>query len=640
VFDYLVEEVLQSRPEAQRRFLLQTAVLDRLRGDLCDALTGQHDGAQVLQRLEHDNVFVVALDDQRRWYRYHHLFADVLRVRLQAELPDDVAALHRRASVWFESMGMSVEAIGHALAAGDLDRAADLLQQTGAAVEEGSQAGTWLARARTLPERLIRERPALAVWFAYALLGTGELEAASSYLDDAESRLPGSPTDSAGFPGDGLRSLQGRIAVARAYLAAANGDSVAAVAHAGRALELVPAAEVARRDQATALLGMTYLADGDLRATDRVFTAYNRRLLAVGNLADAIGTGCLLADIRPVLGRLRLAVDTVAALEQAVLERAGAPPAEMADLYRAWAELDLVHGDVVAAGERLRRSGELGQLRAMPVWRYRWHLARARLRLAQGDHHAALDLLQEAQRLFVRTPMPDLRPVPAMRARIWAQQGRVGDALAWARERGLSSADDLDLVHEFEHLALAVILLADSRSRGARDAGEAAVALLDRLLHAAEDGGRVGSAIEILAIQATAHHEIGDARAAESALQRALTLAQPEGYLQVFLDQGLPMADLLRDASARQGSQGLAAAVLAAFPDPEARPEVPPLSVREVEVLQHIAAGLTNQEIASLLFVSPYTVKAHARSIYDKLGAHSRTAAVARARALGILAPR
>jgi LuxR family maltose regulon positive regulatory protein len=295
---------------------------------------------------------------------------------------------------------------------------------------------------------------------------------------------------------------------------------------------------------------------------------------------------------------------------------------------------------VVAAGERLRRSEELGGLREMPVWRYRWHLARARLRLAQGDHHAALDLLQEAQRLFVRTPMPDLRPVPAMRARIWAQQGRVGDALSWARERGLSAADDLDLVHEYEHLTLAVILLADSRRGGSRDVGEGAVALLHRLLQAAEDGGRVGSAIEILAIQATAHHGLGDARAAESALERALTLAQPECYLQVFLDQGRPMADLLRDAAARQGSQGLAAAVLAAFPDPEARPEVPPLSVREVEVLQHIVAGLTNQEIAALLFVSPYTVKAHARSIYDKLGAHSRTAAVARARALGILAQR
>jgi LuxR family maltose regulon positive regulatory protein len=415
------------------------------------------------------------------------------------------------------------------------------------------------------------------------------------------------------------------------------------VGHARRALDLVPAAEAARRDQATALLGMTYLAGGDLQEADRVFTAYSRRLLAAGNVADALGTGCLLADIRPVLGRLRLAVDTVAVLRDAVLERGAAPP-EMADLYRAWAELDLARGDVVAAGEHLWASSQLGQLRQMPVWAYRWHVARARLRLAQGDQRAALDLLEEAQRLFIRTPMPDLRPVPAMRARIWAEQGRVGDALSWARERVLSVDDDLDLVGEYEHLTLARILLADAQRGGSPAAGQAAVGLLDRLLRAAEAGGRVGSAIEILAVQATAHHHQGRPQAASAALQRALALAEPEGYLQVFLDQGHPMADLLRDHVARGDAPGRAAAVLAAFPQAgeghTGAPGAPALSVREVEVLEHIAAGLTNQQIAAQLYLSPYTVKAHARSIYDKLDAHGRTAAVARARALGILPPR
>lgn len=185
VFDYLVEEVLAGRPEGERRFLLQTSILERLCGDLCDAVTGQRHGAQVLQRLERGNVFVVALDDQRRWYRYHHLFADVLRVRLQAEFPDQVAGLHRRASDWLATAGMPVEAIGHALPAGDLAGAADLLERSGAAVEDGSRAGTWLSQARALPDELICARPALAVWYAYALLGTGDLEAAEAHVSEA-----------------------------------------------------------------------------------------------------------------------------------------------------------------------------------------------------------------------------------------------------------------------------------------------------------------------------------------------------------------------------------------------------------------------------------------------------------------------
>jgi LuxR family maltose regulon positive regulatory protein len=266
------------------------------------------------------------------------------------------------------------------------------------------------------------------------------------------------------------------------------------------------------------------------------------------------------------------------------------------------------------------------------------------LRLAQGDQRAALDLLEQAQPLYVRTPMPDLRPVPAMRARIWAEQGRVGDAEAWAGERGLSVDDDLDLVGEYEHLTLARILLADARRGGSPAAGEAAVGLLDRLLRAAEAGGRVGSAIEILVVQAIAHHDQGRPEEAAAALERALALAEPEGYRQVFLDEGRPMADLLRDHVDRGDAPGRAAAVLAVFPQAgeghAGVPGAPGLSAREVEVLELIAAGLTNQQIAAQLYVSPYTVKAHARSIYDKLDAHGRTAAVARARAQGILPPR
>ncbi len=644
VFDYLVDEVLAHRSQDERLFLLQTSILEKLDGDLCDAVTGQRDGGQVLERLDRGNVFVVALDDQRRWYRYHHLFADVLRARLNAEFPDQVEGLHRRASDWFDAAQMPVEAIGHALSAGDLDRAAELLERAGEAVDRSSRAGTWLSQARVLPDGLIRARPALAVWYAYALLGTGDLEAAASYLADAEGLMagPGSdpPPDGGPFPSDGDRALLGRIAVARAYLAASLGDSAGAVVQARQALALLPSGDAARRDQATALLGMACLAEGDLQEADRVFTGYSQRLLAAGSVSDAITAMCLVVDIRPILGHLRSAEDAVAAMASAESELPTSPCPEAADLYRAWAELDLARGDLVAASEHLYRSSELGQLRVMPVWAYRWHVAKARLRLAHGDPRGALDLLEEAQRLYIRTPMPDLRPVPAMRARIWAGHGRVADALAWARERWLSVDDGLDLVGEYEHLTLARIMLADLGAGGSATAGEAAVGLLERLLRAAEDAGRVGSAIEILAQLALAHHAMGHSEEAAAVLERALALAAPEGFLQVLLDEGPAMADLLREVEARGTAADHAGQVLAAFPVAGAGLDgAPALTSREVEVLGHVAAGLSNQQIAALLCVSPYTVKAHARSIYDKLDAHSRTAAVARARALRILPP-
>jgi LuxR family maltose regulon positive regulatory protein len=550
---------------------------------------------------------------------------------------------------------MYSEAVGHALSAQDWQRAAELLERSGEAVEDGSHAGAWFTHAQALPDGLIRARPALGVWFAYALLGRGHLEAAGTYVADAERLLatassPAGPAPygSGSVQSEEQRSLLARIAVAQGYLAQARGDTAATVIHARRALELVPDAEPARRDQATALLGMASLARGDLEEVVRVFSAVTTRLLKAGDIADAIDTVCLLAEVRTIGGHLRRAVDTVERLRAVVAEREGSPSPEMAELYRAWAELDLARGDRAAAAEHLSQSQQFGQLREMPVWRYRWLVTQAQLLWAQGDPRAALGLLDEAEHLFVRTPMPDLRPVAAMRARIWAGQGRVGDALSWTRERGLSVEDDLDFLQEYEHVTLARILIAAGRG-DAPAATDDAVALLDRLLPAALGGARVGSAIEILVAQAVAHQTRGSRPEAVAALEQALALGEAEGYVQVFVDQGPPVAGLLRELVAHNSTPDSAARVLAAFPESGegvgpshagASGASPPLSAREVEVLRYIAAGLSNQEIATRLYVSRYTVKAHARTIYDKLEAHSRTAAVARAQQLGILPPR
>jgi LuxR family maltose regulon positive regulatory protein len=591
VLDYLVEEVLQRQPERARSFLLQTAILDKLCGALCDAVTAQKQGIGMLERLERGNLFVVPLDDKREWYRYHRLFADVLRARLLAEQPDQLPALHRRASEWYEANGWRSDAIHHALCVNDFGRAAGLIEVAGPLVEEGSsQTATWLRWVRALPEEFIRARPVLSVWYAYALLGRGEIEAAEAWLTDAEQWLQ--TPDQADGPSasrevvvdeEQLRSLLATIGVARAYRAHSLGDVSGTVNHAQRVLELLPEGDHLRREQATALMGMTYWASGDLEAADRVFTGYAERLLAAGNMPDAISATTVLADVRPALGRLREAEDTLGRLLQFVVNRGEPLPPDTADLYRGLAEFALARGDLAAAAEHLLRSKELGEQADLPVWRYRWHVAQARLKEMEGDLEGALSLLDEAQRLFIRTPLPESRPISALRAQIWAKQGRVTEAVEWARDRGLSVDDDLSYLREFEHITLARVLIARYESRRVAGAVHDAARLLERLLRAAEEGGRKGSASEILKLQALARQFTG-----------------PSGA-------------------------------------PAATGEL--LSERELEVLRHIAEGLANREIATRLYLSLYTVKAHARSIYDKLDAHSRTQAVAKARELGMLPP-
>jgi LuxR family maltose regulon positive regulatory protein len=647
VLDYLVEEVLQRQPQRVRSFLLQTAILDKLCGALCDAVTGQKHGKAMLELLERGNLFVVPLDEERQWYRYHHLFADVLHVHLLDQQPDQLPALQRRASEWYEENGSRSDAIRHALCSEDFGWAAELIERAGLMTEDGSQAATWLKWTRALPDEMIRSRPVLSAWYACALLGSGELEAAEARLKDAERRLePGRGAQAVVADEEQLRSLLATIAVVRAYNAQAVGDVPGTLKHAQRVFELLPEGDHFRREQATGLVGMTYWASGDLQAADRVFAGYSTRMLAAGNIPDAMGTASVLADIRPPLGRLRAAVDTFTELLQVGVDRGGPLPPEAADLYRGLGELDLERGDLAAAARHLQTSEELGEQGERPTWRWRWCVARARLDQAEGDLEGALSLLDEAQRLFIRTPLPEVRPVPALKARIWAMQGRVAEASEWARERGLSVDDDLSYLREFEHVTLARVLIAQYESERVDGAVHDAARLLERLLHAAEQGGRTGSVIEILAVQALAHQARGDTTLALAPLEHALSLAEPEGYVRVFVDEGAPMAGLLQEAVFRAIAPDSARRVLAAFPSvrPDgARPSEAQcedrqlLSEREIEVLQHIAAGLTNREIAARLYLSLYTVKAHARSIYDKLDAHSRTQAVARARDLGIL---
>jgi ATP/maltotriose-dependent transcriptional regulator MalT len=673
VLDYLMEEVLQRQPAAVRHFLLQTSILDRLCGPLCDAVTERSDGRSLLEALERDNLFVVPLDDQRRWYRYHHLFADVLQARLVDEQADRVFELHRRASIWCEQNDLPAEAIQHALLAREIARAANLVERVWLAMDLTYRSAAWLRWAQQLPEELIRIHPVLCLGYAWALLNGGELEGSESWLRAGERWIDPLPelaaqmivVDQATY-----RALPAALAGARAYRALALGDIPGTLEHARRALALADEDDVIRRSQAAGLSGIAELAGGDLAAAERSLLAFQAAARQRGDIANALGITFILANIWLAQGHLR---EAVAAYRDALhhAERQPALPIGASDLYRGLAELLCEQGDLDGAALYLATAQQVGEQAGLTGWPHRLGLAQARLLAARGDLAGALGLLDEAERHYVRNPLPD-QPIAAIKARLWVRQDQLGAAGAWALEQNLSPDDDLDYLREFEHLTLARLLIA--RGRNGRDEGAIrdALRLLDRLEHAAEAGGRAGSTIEITMLQALARQEQGDALPAIVLLERALTLAEPEGYQRLFVDEGEPMRLLIADFGLRIEKQGpgdhqrlagYAEKIRTAFGQPAVAPQskmpgtaghavrnpqhrpdaVPgsaipePLSEREMDVLKLLGTELSGPEIADRLSVSLNTLRTHTKNIYGKLGVNSRRAAVRRAEEAGLL---
>jgi len=657
ILDYLVEEVLQRQPERVRSSLLQTSIIDRLSGPLCDAVTGQEEGNARLEALERGNFFVVPLDDKRHWYRYHHLFADVLFAHLMAEQPAQISTLHRRASEWYEHNGSVADAIRHALSARDFERAADLVELAVPAIRRSRQEATLLGWLQALPDEVLHVRPVLSAVYAGALLQGGEFEGVDARLQDAERWLD-TTADRRARPDalsaemvvvdeEEFRRLPGSIAVFRAGQALALGDVPETVTYARRALDLVPEDDYFRRGAAAAILGLASWTSGDLEAAHRSYADGMVSLQKAGYISDAVGGSIALADIRIAQGRLREAMRTYEHALQLATEHGEPTMRGTADMYVGMSELHREHDDLEDATQHLLRSKEQGEHTGFPQNPYRWRVAMARIREAQGDPDGALDLLGEAEILYVSDFFPNVRPIAALKTRIWVAQGRLGEALDWAREQGLSAHDDLSYLREFEHSTLARVLLARYKSDQEERSIHEAMGLLERLLQAAEEGERTGRVSEILVLQALAHEAQGDSPSALVPLERALTLAEPEGYVRVFVDEGPPMAQLLSEAAARGIMPGYTGKLLAAFeadshdsPHPIAPASQPlgePLSQRELEVLRLIAQGLSNREISERLFLAIITVKGHNRNIFRKLQVRRRTEAVAHARELGLL---
>ncbi|MBW7881960.1 MAG: helix-turn-helix transcriptional regulator, partial [Caldilineaceae bacterium] len=555
IVDYLVEEVLQRQPARIRSFLLQTSILRRLSGSLCDAVTGQEEGAVLLEALERGNLFVVPLDDRRHWFRYHQLFADVLHAHLMKEQPDRLPVLHRRASEWYEQNGSPASAVRHALAGEDFERAAALVELAWPAMEGSFQTVTWLGWVKALPAELVRARPVLSAGYAWALLNHGKLEAAETRLQDAEEWLRAGE-DTRGGPEaplaemvvvdeDQFRTLPASIATARAYLAQTQGNVLDTVQHGRRALDLLPEGDHLQRGIVGALLGVAYWTNGDLEAAHRTLADGMAHLRSAGNILFAIRGTYVLADIRLAQGRLRDAISIYEQSLQLAAEQGEQVLRGTADLHVRLSELHREQNNTSAATQHLLKSEELGEQAASPHWPYRLCLAQARIQQARGELDAALKLLDEAERLYIRGPVPDLQPIAALKARVRIAQGKLDEALRWVREESLSADDDLDYLREFEHITLARVLIASYRRDQTDDSMLEAQGLLARLLNAAEAGGRMGSALEILVLQALAHEAHGNIPAALAPLERALAFAEPEGYARIFVDEGMAMARLL-----------------------------------------------------------------------------------------------
>jgi LuxR family maltose regulon positive regulatory protein len=657
VVDYLAEEVLLRQPEDVRAFLLQTSVLGRLNGPLCDAVTAHDGGKAMLEALDRGNLFLVPLDDRRQWYRYHHLFADVLRARLMDEQPDLVQELHRRASAWYEQNGERLEAIHHALAGEDFEQAADQIEPVMHSMLRDRREAALRGWLEMLPEELFHNRPVLSIGYVGALMSTGAIEGVELRLRDAErwvepaegssAAADDPPTDLVVIDEVEFRRLPGWIAVYRAALALMRGDPSATVTFGQRALGLLEDDDHLGYGAATTLMGLASWGSGDLAAAHAAYAEGMTRLLRAGHVVDVLGCAITLADIRMTQGRLHDAMRTFEENLQLGAAQGGPVLRGTADMHVGISVINRERNDLAAAAQHLSSSQELGEHLGLPQNPHRWRIAMARIREAEGDLDGAVGLLDEAERVYAGDFSPNVRPVAAMRARVWVKQGRSEEAVGWARDHGLSAADDLSYLHEFEHVTLARALLARSDNSRERSSLDEATGLLQRLLSAAEAGDRMGTVIEILVLQALASQKRGDLDAALAALERALTLAEPEGYVRVFVDEGPAMASLLRTAAKQGIANRYVGRLLAALGGTEEKPPTPdqeglvePLSDRELDVLRLLGSDLGGPEIARELTVSLNTVRSHTKSIYTKLGVNSRRSAVRRGQELDLLSRR
>ncbi len=671
ILDYLVEEVLASQPPEIQRFLLCTSILERLNAPLCDALlaAGEKPGPNsdeerhpdlpsrspsipTLVYLERANLFLVPLDDERTWYRYHHLFADLLLIRLgQTYGEEHLRTLHARAARWYEGNQFPAEAIEHALAAGESDLAARVIERSAGGAWLGGGFYQVLHWIEALPKDLVRSRPWLCIWYAWSRMQAGAMEGIDALIDDAERAARLCPDRSPGPDQVREVELAEQIAALRVTWAGVQHETGKTIEFARYALERPmassqPASRMARSNVLN-VLGFAYYVTGDLAQAEQVYCEARkvtresdfvmRELLIVHKLAH------IYQDLRRLVEGYRLCQEALAELQsrgRQAFFAAGYLYCDLAHLLLEWNRLD-------EAEQMIAQSARLNELARVPHLTIDTCNAQARFFLAQGDLDDAQAALQQAADLIQKHYCwPEVVSAnECYQVRLWLARGEVERAARWAERSRSASSGRHEFLEEVREIAQARVLLAQGLP-------DEALNLLAGLASAAEAGGRTGRLIEILILKAVALQQMKDAPQAEPILATSLALAEPEGYVRTFLDEGQPVRVMLahwqahaapgrlRDYAARLLSQCEVeplpdlAALDKAVLDAEL---IEPLTPRELEVLELICAGDSNQMIADNLVITVKTVKKHTGNILGKLGVTSRGQAMVKARQLGLL---
>jgi LuxR family maltose regulon positive regulatory protein len=648
VLDYLVEEVLEQQPEHIQEFLLKTSLLERLNGSLCNALTGRSDGQQTLEYLDHVNLFVLPLDDERHWFRYHHLFADLLHQRLEQKTPEELASLNNQASKWFLENNQPDEAVVHALRAADFERAADLVEQRADRLWQNGEHGKLRAWLQVIPAEFLETRPMLLMTRGYYLHAIGKKEQGDLLLDAADRVIqredPGSqPGPLPAGSSFERKRLASRLEVIRALIHTFTGDVPGMIRHSNQALKLLPEQDLTWRILAAITLGDAYSYLGDMNESHRARSEAVQACKETGDKYYCLVASLKLASTLKEQGKLQQAIEMCE--EELELARtagfsqtgsAGCLMTLQADILAEINDLEKA-ATQGAAGNRISETSSNLSLLGFSKNYY------MRVLLSRKDFAGAGSVIRTVTRLGQNSTLPAwlVNMTANWQALVDLKRGDARAAAEWLDGHGTdpeSPIERVDFLQLFDHILFARIYLAQNQV-------EAAAELLEKIRGFAEKDGRITSLIEILVLQSLVYYSAGDTQKSLAYLEKALTIAEPLGFVRIFVDEGQAMESLLKIALSKKISPAYVHDLLRAFQpvkylhrEKAARnPLVEPLSEREIEVLRLISQGLTNPEIAANLYLSLNTVKVHTRNIYGKLGVNNRTQAAAKASEAGIL---